>query len=233
MRRLGFTETEIDDLIDILNRNDRVRIVSLFSHLAASEDKKHDDFTLYQIEVFEKMSKRIMENIKYPVLRHILNSAGIERFTRYQFDMVRLGIGLYGFSSVKSKDLTFVGKLKTTVSQIKKINKDDTIGYGRMGKLEQDSTIAIIPVGYADGLPRGLGNKRGRLYINNTPVSIIGNISMDMCTVNISGLNIKEGDEVIVFDSAEHIIETAKILKTIPYEIMTNISNRVKRTYYK
>jgi len=233
MRRLGFTESELDNLIENIKRNDRVKIVSVFSHLAASEDKEQDDFSLKQIQKFKEMSEKIISNLNYPIMRHILNSAGIERFTEYQFDMVRLGIGLYGFSSIDTKDLLSVGTLKTTVSQVKSIDNGDTIGYGRIGKLKQGSKIAIVPIGYADGLNRGLGNKRGNLYIKDIPVSIIGNISMDMAAIDISGVTVEEGEEVIVFDNNKHIMEMAKTLKTIPYEILTNISYRVKRVYYK
>ncbi len=233
MKRLGFVKEEIENLIYKLEQNKTIKIKSIFSHLSASEDKESDEFTKKQLVNFEKLSSKIMERFNYPIIRHILNSAGIERFLDYQFDMVRLGIGLYGFSSIENKELEGVSKLISTISQIKNINKNDRIGYNRKGVLSDDSKIAIIPIGYADGLNRGLGNGIGSLYIDNNEVPIIGNISMDMCAVDVTGLYVNEGDEVIIFKTTQHIKTMAKKLNTIPYEIMTNISQRVKRVYYQ
>ena len=150
-----------------------------------------------------------------------------------QFDMVRRGIGLYGFSSIGNNELVGVSKLKSTISQIKKINKEDKIGYNRKGVLKDGSRIAIVPIGYADGLNRGMGNGIGSLYIEGKEVPIVGNISMDMCAIDITGLSVNEGDEVTIFENNDHINKMADKLNTIPYEIMTNISQRVKRVYFQ
>ena len=231
MNRLGFTADEIPKLIELIQYNNEISVKSVFSHLATSEDKSNDLFTRKQIAEFNELSTIITKKLNYPIIRHILNSAGIERFTDYQFDMVRLGIGLYGFSAINSNKLMPVSILKSTIIQIKKIKENDTIGYGRRGKLNAGSKIAIVPIGYADGLSRKLGNSVGQLYIRDNPVPIIGNISMDMCAVDITNISVNEGDEVIIFDNNNHILKMSESLKTIPYEIMTNISQRVKRIY--
>ncbi len=233
MKRLGFVKDEIADLTRVLVRNNDLNIRSIFSHLSASEDKQSDDFTRKQIKEFKELSSKITDRFNYPILRHILNSAGIERFLDSQLDMVRLGIGLYGFSSNGCKELQGVSRLVSTISQIKDICKEDRIGYNRKGILKDGSRIAIVPIGYADGLNRALGNGNGSLYIEKTEVPIIGNISMDMCAIDISGLDVSEGDEVIIFENNDHIKKMAEKLNTIPYEIMTNISQRVKRVYFQ
>lgn len=232
MHRLGFMSSEIDQLIDKLKNTRQIKVASVFSHLAASDEDAHDSFTNQQIAQFEKISTKIMNEIKYPVLRHILNSAGIERFPQGQFEMVRLGIGLYGISAIPDVQLANVSTLKSTVIQIKKVAKDETIGYNRKGKAMNEMTIAIIPVGYADGLNRHLSNGNGKLNIGGNIVPIIGNICMDMCMADITGLDINEGDEVIVFGKELPVSQMANTLNTIPYEIFTGISTRVKRVYY-
>ena len=207
----------------------------MFSHLAASEDKAYDDFTKEQIKNFDVMSKIICDEFDYKILRHILNSNGITRHTKFQFDMVRLGIGLYGIDSslkVEGK-LMNVSTLKTTISQIKHVKKGDTVGYGRVGKVSKDKTIATVGIGYADGLSRKLSNKVGRMLVNEKLVPVIGNVCMDMTMLDITGAEAKEGDEVIVFGANPTVEEVAEAAETIAYEMLTGISARVKRVYFQ
>jgi alanine racemase len=234
MHRLGFVNEELEPLIERLKMNPDLRVQSVFSHLAASEDPQEDDFTLGQIRQFTEMSSRISEVLEYPVLRHILNSAGISRFPSAQFDMVRLGIGLYGVGSCPGEQsmLRNVSTLKSVVTQIKRIPAGETIGYNRKGNAEKDMVIAIVPVGYADGLNRRLGNGKGKLYINGKPAPIIGNVCMDLTMVDITGMGVSEGTEVIIFGDHHPVAEIAKETGTIPYEVLTGISRRVKRIYY-
>jgi alanine racemase len=234
MHRLGFVKEELEPLIDRLKMNPDLRVQSVFSHLAASEDPKEDDFTLGQIRQFTEMSSRISEVLEYPVLRHILNSAGISRFPSAQFDMVRLGIGLYGVGSSAEEQsmLRNVSTLKSVITQIKWIPAGETIGYNRKGKTAKDTVIAVVPVGYADGLNRRLGNGRGKLYINGKPAPIIGNVCMDLTMVDVTGMMVSEGSEVIIFGDHHPVAEIAKETGTIPYEVLTGISRRVKRIYY-
>jgi alanine racemase len=233
MNRLGFTRNEIPNLIDDLKKFNNLKVSSIFSHLAASEDNNHDIFTQKQIALFDDLSRQIITRLKYDVIRHISNSAGIERFPEAQFDMVRLGIGLYGISATSQKLLATVSTLKSTVIQIKQVPKDESIGYSRKAKTEKDITIAVVPVGYADGLNRKLSNGKGKLYINGFLVPIIGNICMDMCMVDITNCNVHEGDEVIVFGKEQSVNDIANLLDTIPYEIFTSVSSRVKRVYFQ
>jgi alanine racemase len=233
MHRLGFVEEEVNQLINELKATKFIKVKSIFSHLAASDENIHDLFTKEQIQLFDQLSKKIMKALKYPVIRHIANSAGIERFPEAQFDMVRLGIGLYGISATNQGQLANVSTLKSTVIQTKQVKKDETIGYSRKAKALDDMSIAIIPVGYADGLNRKLGNGRGKLFINGFFVPIVGNICMDMCMVDITGCNIHEGDEAIIFGKEQSVIDLANMLETIPYEIFTSVSTRVKRIYFQ
>jgi len=233
MNRLGFVEHQIPKLTEYLKASDELKIVSVFSHLAASDENVHDHFTHEQIQLFSKLSDKIVGSFNHKIIRHISNSAGIERFPKAQFDMVRLGIGLYGISATGQNQLEVVSTLKSTVIQVKQVSKGQTVGYSRKGKAEKDITIAIVPVGYADGLNRQLSNGNGKLSINGFLVPIIGNICMDMCMVDITDCNIHEGDEVIVFGKEQPVAELANILKTIPYEIFTSVSSRVKRIYFQ
>lgn len=233
MHRLGFVEEEIPQLIEEIKMKDFLKIKSVFSHLAASDENIHDSFTQEQIRLFDAMSNQMVKALKYPVLRHIANSAGIERFPEAQFDMVRLGIGLYGISATNQDQLATVSTLKSTVIQTKRVSKDQTIGYSRKAIAKDDMTIAIVPVGYADGLNRKLGNGNGKLFINGFFVPIVGNICMDMCMVDITDCNIHEGDEVIVFGKEQSVVDMANMLETIPYEIFTSVSTRVKRVYFQ
>jgi alanine racemase len=234
MHRLGFSEDEIDRLIQRLGEIPSVYVQSVFSHLAASENPEQDEFTRKQFRSFKTMAEKIKVGANHSIMMHILNSAGISRFPEAQFDMVRLGISLYGISSAPEEKgkLENVSTLKSTISQIKTIKRGDSIGYNRSYVAEKDMTIAIIPVGYADGLNRKLSNGVGSLFIHQKRAPIIGNICMDMCMVDITEIDAKEGDDVIIFGKGHTIKEVAKILGTIPYEILTNISRRVKRVYY-
>jgi len=233
MNRLGFVRDDIDKLSFELSCSDLIKVSSIFSHLAASDSSSHDKYTLDQISYFDQLSSRLVEEIKYPIIRHIANSAGIERFPEAQFDMVRLGIGLYGISASGKDKLATVSTMKSMVIQVKQVPKDETIGYNRKGKATKDMTIAIVPVGYADGLNRKLSNGKGKLFIKGFLVPIVGNICMDMCMVDITDCNIHEGDEVIVFGKEQSVTELANLLETIPYEIFTSVSSRVKRVYFQ
>jgi len=233
MNRLGFKELEVPGLIRRLLRASHLKVHSVFSHLAASDEPGQDGFTREQIELFDRLSSEITHSLGYPVIRHILNSAGIERFPRAQFDMVRLGIGLYGISAVDQPKLQNISTFKSTVTQVKQVKAGGTIGYGRTARARENMTIAVIPVGYADGLSRALSNGLGRLFINGFYVPVVGNICMDMCMADITGCDIHEGDEVIVFGDPIPVSELAGKLGTIPYEIFTGISERVKRVYYQ
>ena len=234
MHRLGFNKDEIDPLIERLQKMKSIYVQSIFSHLASSEDPSDDAFTAIQIELFKHMAWRIMEHSDHYILMHILNSAGISRFPDAQFDMVRLGIGLYGVSSSpeENEQLENVSTLKSTISQIKTIPAGETIGYNRRWKAEREMRIAIVPIGYADGLNRKLSNGVGRLFINHKPVPIVGNICMDMVMVDVTDIDVQEGDDVIIFGNEYPVSEMAKQLETIPYEVLTSISRRVKRVYY-
>lgn len=235
MNRLGFTKSEVPELIEKIKQSEYLQIASVFSHLAASEDPAYDDFTKEQIKNFDAMSTAICSQFDYPILRHILNSNGITRHTKAQFDMVRLGIGLYGIDSSQKVEgkLVNVSTLKTTISQIKHVKKGETVGYGRVGKVSKDKTIATVGIGYADGLSRKLSNKTGRMLVNGKLVPVIGNVCMDMTMLDITGVEAQEGDEVIVFGNNPAVEEVALAAETIPYEILTGISARVKRVYFQ
>jgi len=230
MNRLGFIEEEIDNIISIIMSQPEVRVKSIFSHLAASDKSKHNDFTNQQIKLFEAWANKLEKALGYSVQKHILNSAGIENFPEHQFDMVRLGIGVYGNSS-SLKNLEPVGRLKTIITQIKNTPKGSSIGYSRSDFAEEDLTIAIIPVGYADGFSRSLSNGKGHVLVNGKLAPVIGNVCMDMTLINVTEIQCKEGDEVIIFGPERPIENLAKEMSTISYEVMTAISERVVRVY--
>lgn len=234
MHRLGFSNDELPELIRRIQANPMLNVKSVFSHLATADNPAEDEFTLSQIHNFEKGSQMIVEAFPH-VLRHILNTAGISRFPQYQFDMVRLGIGLYGVPTceVDRGLLQPVVSLKTTINQIKHIPAGDSIGYNRHGRAEHDMRIGIVPIGYADGLSRLLGNGNGTFYVNNKPVKIVGDICMDMCMLDLTDVEAAEGDTVVIFDAEHDIADIAQACQTIPYEIMTRVSQRVKRVYYQ
>jgi alanine racemase len=231
MNRLGFSGQDVPTLIKGIANHPNLLVKSIFTHLAASDDSQHDDFTHQQFRQFEDMSNSILKGLNYPVLRHILNSSGIERFPDYQLDMVRLGIGMYGVSTENNSELQNVSTLKTRISQIKEVAAGQSVGYSRACKLVRDSKIAILPIGYSDGLRRNMGNGKGKVCINGALVPIIGNVCMDMCTVDVTDISVAEGEEVIIFGEKYPISEMALTLETIPYEVMTGISSRVKRVY--
>jgi len=235
MHRLGFLPSDIDALIDRVKSNPNIKIQSVFSHLATSDMPEENDFTRQQIDTFETMSSKIIEAFPYKIMRHILNTAGTTRFTEYQYDMVRIGIGLYGVASCdEDRDkLHNVISLKSTIKQIKEYDAGETVGYGRHGKITKPSRIGVIPIGYADGLRRQLGNGAACFWVNGKAAPIIGNICMDLCMIDITGIDCKEDDTAILFDENHPIEAISKACDTIPYEIMTGISQRVKRVYVK
>ena len=235
MHRLGFLPDEIDALIERVKSNPNLRIMSVFSHFATSDMPEEDDFVMHQIGQFELMSQKIVAAFPYKIIRHLLNTAGITRFTEYQYDMVRLGIGVYGVA-VCDEDrgkLHNVMSLKTTIKQIKEYGPGETIGYGRHGKITKPSRIAVIPIGYADGLRRQLGNGKACFWVNGKPAPIIGNICMDLTMIDVTGIDCQEDDTAVLFDDNHPIEIIAEACDTIPYEIMTRISQRVKRIYVK
>ncbi len=234
MKRLGFDQDEdLKKLLMKINKGNELFISSIFSHLAASDDPEEDLFTQRQLSKFEAFAAIIQAGCDHPVTRHILNSSGIERFANNQYEMVRLGIGLYGISPVDPKALQNVSTLKTTISQIRTVPKGETIGYNRKGIASYEMKIATLPIGYADGFNRKLGNGVGKIWVNGQLAPTIGNICMDMCMIDITGIEAKEGDRVIVFGKEYPATEVAKVLDTIPYEVFTSVSQRVKRVYFQ
>lgn len=232
MNRLGFNPEEIETLISILNKHPEVKVKSVFSHLASSDDPADDEFTETQIQLFSSLAAEIEKGLNKKLIKHILNSHGILRFPQYAFDMVRLGIGLYGFSEINQEDLENVSTLKTRILQIRNITPPASVGYNRKGKISKPSQIAIIPIGYAHGYSRMFGNGRGEMLVKGKKVPTVGNINMDMTAIDVTGIDVKPGDEVIVFGKGHTAAELAKEIGTIPYEIITSISPRVKRIYY-
>ena len=233
MNRLGFEPHEIPKLIERLNRQSAVIPRSVFSHLVGSDSSRFDSFTRRQIETFEEAAAQLQSAFPHKILRHICNTAGIERYPGAQFDMVRLGIGLYGIDPYTNKILNNVTTLKTTILQIHDVKADETVGYSRKGVLDKDSRIAAIPIGYADGLNRHLGNGKGYCLVNGKKAPYVGNICMDVCMIDVTGIDCKEGDKVIIFGDDLPVTTIAEWLDTIPYEILTAVSTRVKRVYYQ
>ena len=229
MHRLGFMTGELPELIDYLKNTPEVKVKSVFSHLCVAEDPDQDAFTLGQIELFQKNAQALSDGIGYMPMRHILNSAGIERFPQYQMDMVRLGIGIYGVSAVPGKKLTPVASLKCKVLQVKQLGPGDTVGYGRWGRAKEGTVIATIPVGYADGIDRHLGRGAASFSLNGQRVPTIGNICMDMCMLDVTGVPAAVGDTVTVFGEDPTVEELASILGTIPYEILSSVPRRIER----
>lgn len=235
MHRLGFMEEEVGLLIPELQGNSSVKVQSIFSHLTSSEDPLSDAFTQQQIGLFRELTAQIENALGYSAIKHIANTSAISRWPEAQFDMVRLGIGLYGIDSLysgRTSPLETVATLKTSISQIKHLKTGETVGYNRKGVLPYDGKVATVKIGYADGYRRGLGNGNGKMMVNGKIVPTIGNICMDMCMLDITGADAKEGDEVIVFNNEITVEDIARQLGTIPYEILTGISQRVKRVYY-
>lgn len=231
MHRLGFMSSEIAELASFLPQCPEVCVKSIYSHLATADDPSLDEFTLAQIEMFQKNAPQISEALGYKPMYHILNSAGIERFSQYQFDMVRLGIGIYGLSPFSTDKLKPAASFKCKILQIKTLKKGDgAIGYSRNGKIAKEGTvIATIPVGYADGIDRRLGNGNFSFMLDSHLVPTIGNICMDMCMLDITGIDAKVGDTVTIFGTDPSAAQMARVLGTIPYEIFTSVPRRIER----
>jgi alanine racemase len=234
MNRLGFEPEEINELGLLLKNNNTMAVISVFSHLVGSESKNENEFTKHQALLFEEACIRIEKIIGYQFIKHIANSAAIYRHKQLQYNMVRLGIGLYGVDGGDEKEVVLetVMTLKSTIAQIRKVKSGETIGYNRRGKVYRDSKIATIRIGYADGLSRRLGNNVGSVYLNGQLVPIIGSVCMDMAMIDITDMeSVKEGDEVEIFGKHLPVQKVAEWCGTITYEIMTTISQRVKRVY--
>ncbi|MBP5505935.1 MAG: alanine racemase [Bacteroidales bacterium] len=233
MHRLGFEKDEIPALMKALEGCEEVRVKSIYSHLAASDEPRHDAFTLSQIELYNQLCAEIESSLEERPMHHILNSAGAERFTQYQMDMVRIGIGMYGISAVGSEKVKPVASLKCPVLQVKEIS-EGTVGYGRRGELTHVPTkIATIRIGYGDGVDRRLGYGNASFMVNGRLAPTIGSICMDMCMLDVTGIDVKAGDIVTVFGDNPTVQDLAKILETIPYEILTGIDRRLERVIVK
>ena len=231
MHRLGFYKEDIPWLVEKLQTTKAVRVASVFSHLAGSDEAQFDDFTLEQIHYFDACAEALKAGINYPIIKHICNSAGIERFAQYQFDMCRLGIGLYGFSFAGAK-LRNVCTLETTILSVKTVKAGETIGYGRHTKLEEDRVIAVIPIGYADGFDRRFSNYGGEVWVRGRRCPVVGNVCMDQAMVDVTGTDARPGDSVEIFGEHMPLQELADKLGTITYEILTSVSRRVQRLYF-
>jgi alanine racemase len=235
MNRLGFDNEIIPELIAILQKNNSIQVKSILSHLAASDDLIQDIFTKKQISDFDTISSKIKTELKIDPIRHISNTSGISNYPEAQFDMVRLGIGLYGVSNDENetRELENVGTLKSIISQIRTLNVGESVGYNRRFMVEKTTKIATIPIGYADGISRAWGNGVGYVLINDKKASIVGSVCMDMLMVDVTEINCLEGNEVIIFGKNPSVTTIAKAINTIPYEILTSISGRVKRVFYR
>lgn len=231
MHRLGFYKEDIPWLLDRLTHQKAVSVRSVFSHLAGSDEAQFDDFTRAQIRYFDDCAEALKTGLDYPIIKHICNSAGIERFSAYQFDMCRLGIGLYGFSFAGAK-LHNVCSLETTILSVKTVKKGETIGYGRHTRLDEDRVIAVIPIGYADGFDRRFSNYGGEVYVRGKRCPVVGNVCMDQAMIDVTGTDARPGDIVEVFGEHMPLEELAQKLNTITYEILTSVSRRVKRIYF-
>lgn len=231
LNRLGFWHTDVPTIIAELKQSNNVKVQSIFSHLAASEDLNEQEFTVNQINNFAYIVKQMYEHLGYEPMIHILNTSGVVNYTKAQFDMVRVGVGLYGFgnSEQETAQLKNTHALKSIISQIHIIQPGETVGYNRAFVASKETKSATIPIGHADGISRRLGKKNGFVFINNQPAPIIGNVCMDMIMVDVTKIDCKEGDEVIVFNHQQHIEYMAHKCETIPYEILTGLSQRIKR----
>ncbi len=233
MHRLGFNPDTIKTLLDILKKEKEVHIKSIFSHLAASDEPEMDEFTLQQIELFKKISSEVEKTIGKPVLKHIANSAGASRFKEAAFDMIRLGVGLYGVGADAEEQakLQPVIALYSTIAQITSVKKGESVGYGRSYLAEKDMVIATVPIGYADGYRRSLGNGKGKMYVNGQPALVVGRVCMDMTMIDVSEINASVGDRVEIIGENHPIEVFARSMETISYEVLTSISLRVRRIY--
>ena len=231
LNRLGFWHTDVPKILSQLKETNHVKVQSLFSHLAASEDIEERDFTINQINNFAYIVQQFYKHLKYEPMLHILNTSGVVNYPQAQFDMVRIGIGLYGFGNdeEETSQLKNTHNLKSIISQIHLIKPGETVGYNRAFVAKRNTKTATIPIGHADGLSRRLGNKEGYVLINNHKAPIIGNVCMDMIMVNVTKIDCKEGDEVIIFNSQQMIQDIADVSETIVYETLTAISQRVNK----
>lgn len=231
MNRLGFTEKNFNRIIENLQKTNAVRVASAFSHLAASEDWREREFSLGQITRFQGLAEKLLEQLEYRPLFHICNTSAIFNYPEATFDMVRCGLGLYGFANDSSRDekLKPVGTLKTVISQIQELEPGESVGYNRAFKGEIPSKIATLPLGHADGIKRIFGNGKGKVLVNGQLAPIVGNVCMDILMIDVTGIDCAEGDEVIVFGGPLHATQVAGNAGTITYELITGISQRVKR----
>ena len=231
LNRIGFWHSDVPQIIAVLKATNHIKVASIFSHLAASEDLNEKEFTTNQINDFDYIVQQFYAHLSYKPIIHLLNTSGIINYPQGQFDMVRLGIGLYGFGNdqKETKALKNVVLLKSIISQIHYLEPGESVGYNRAFIAEKPTKTATIPIGHADGISRKLGNKNYAIQINNQKAPIIGNVCMDMIMIDITGIDCKEGDEIIIFNSQEMVNEMAKKAETISYEILTAISQRVKR----
>lgn len=234
MHRLGLEDNNLDDLIDLLKAHRNISIASVFSHLAGADESKHDTYSQVQFELYQTAYEKIADALRIKPIRHILNSPGILRLPHLQMDMVRLGIGLYGVNPTTDSidQLEPVATLKTVISQIKKLKAGESVGYGRWGQPDGDMTLATIAIGYADGFSRSFSRGIGQVIVAGKRAPVVGNVCMDMTMIDITGINAHEGDEVIIFGEGMPIQEVAANINTIPYEILTNTSERVKRVFF-
>lgn len=233
MHRLGFEPNDMEALLHRLKNQSQVKVRSVFSHLSGSDEAKFDTFTRQQAATFTQCADQLSDAFSHYIMRHILNSAGIERFPEFQFDLVRLGIGHFGITSLPDMKLKQVCALKTIILQIKTVKAGETVGYSRKGIVPADKRIAVIPIGYADGFDRKLGNGVGEVVINGSRAKVIGNVCMDLCMIDVTNIEANEGDSVEIFGNQLTISEVAAWLKTISYEVLTSISRRVKRVYFQ
>ena len=234
MHRLGFDPVQdIDEVINRLKHQNAIIPRSVFSHFVGSDSDDFDTFSAHQFELFDTASKKLQSAFEHKILRHICNSAGIEHFPERQLDACRLGIGLYGVDSRDNHIINTVSTLKTTILQLRHVPKDETVGYSRKGVLTRDSVIAAIPIGYADGLNRHLGRGKGYCLVNGQKAPYVGNICMDVALIDVTDIPCKEGDTVEIFGEHLPVTVLSDILDTIPYEVLTGVSNRVKKVYYQ
>ena len=234
MHRLGFDpENDIDELIDRLKHQSAIIPRSVFSHFVGSDSDDFDTFSAEQFAKFDAASKQLQAAFSHKILRHMDNSAGIEHFPERQMDMCRLGLGLYGVDPRTNRMLSTVSTLKTTILQMRHVPAGDTVGYSRKGKIDHDSVIAAIPIGYADGLNRHLGNRHCYCLVNGQKAEYVGNICMDVAMIDVTGIDCREGDQVEIFGEHLPVTVLSDITDTIPYEILTGVSNRVKRVYFQ
>lgn len=233
LNRLGFAEDGMEFLLDTLQESRSIKVKGIFSHLAASEDWREREFSLQQLDRFRKMTYKIIEALEYKPLLHLCNTTGIINYPEAHFDMVRGGIGLYGFGNDPEidKNLKPIGTLKTLISQIHHLEKGETVGYNRAFKASEKVKMATLPIGHADGIKRQYGNEKAGVWVNGSYAPIIGNVCMDMLMINITGIDCEEGDEVIIFGGPHHAPSFAKKGNTISYELITGISQRVKRVF--